>query len=125
MLPHLNCRRLSGVDERELAVVESADLRWPLRRSWQVRLIVRRYGGVAIHCFAAGRPHPPANPVEVWINPPKSQATQSSANPVHPVSRSTPDRRCLTLRASPAKVGPPAMGGPPSHPSPWRNRGVG
>src|SRR5439155_1104729 len=28
--------------------------------------------------FPAGRPHPPARPVEVWINPPKTRATEEA-----------------------------------------------
>ena len=28
--------------------------------------------------FPAGRPHPPARPVEVWINPPKLRATEEA-----------------------------------------------
>ncbi len=28
--------------------------------------------------FPAGRPHPPARPVEVWINPPKTRATEET-----------------------------------------------
>jgi putative transposase len=28
--------------------------------------------------FPAGRPHPPARPVEVWINPPKPRATEEA-----------------------------------------------
>ena len=28
--------------------------------------------------FPAGRPHPPARPVEVWINPPKIRATEEA-----------------------------------------------
>jgi hypothetical protein len=28
--------------------------------------------------FPAGLPHPPARPVEVWINPPKTRATEET-----------------------------------------------
>jgi hypothetical protein len=28
--------------------------------------------------FPAGQPHPPTRPVEVWINPPKTRATEEA-----------------------------------------------
>ncbi len=31
--------------------------------------------------FPAGLPHPPARPVEVWINPPKARATEETHGP--------------------------------------------
>ena len=31
--------------------------------------------------FPAGLPHPPARPVEVWINPPKTRATEKTRGP--------------------------------------------
>lgn len=64
--------------------------------------------------FPRGLPQPPACPTEVWINPPKPRATgnasyTTSHEPAVAFQRclnSTPDRRSLTPRESPAKLGP-------------------
>ena len=43
-----------------------------------IRGLVQRRSGVYPERFPAGLPHPPGPPVEVWINPPKTRATEEA-----------------------------------------------